>query len=198
VEFWIEVRVKGRVSAKPLTLQSFQSPPTVPSFSEFLPALWWTITLLLMFTGLIGTVLPLLPGTTVILAAAILHHFMLGTERSVGWWTIGGLTVLTIISYAIDLISGTVGAKWFGATRWGALGGVVGAVVGLFFGLIGIFIGPLLGVLLGELLGGKGLLPAGKSTWGTLLGTTAGIIGKVGIAVLMIAWFIAAALLDGW
>jgi uncharacterized protein YqgC (DUF456 family) len=155
---------------------------------------WWTVTLLLMFTGLIGTILPLLPGTTIILAAAILHHFMVGAEQSVGWWTIAGLTFLTLISYAIDLVSGTLGAKWFGATRWGALGGIVGAIVGLFFGIIGVFIGPLVGVLLGEILGGKGLLPAGKSTWGTLLGTTAGIIGKVAVGVLMIAWFLLAAL----
>ncbi len=157
---------------------------------------WWTVTLLLMFIGLVGTVLPLLPGTTVILGAAVLHHFMLGAEQSVGWWTLGGLLVLTLLSYAIDLVSGTIGAKWFGATLWGALGGILGAIVGLFFGIIGIFVGPLIGVLLGELLGGKELLPAGKSTWGTLLGTTAGMIGKVLIGVLMIGWFLLAALVN--
>jgi len=51
------------------------------------------------------------------------------------------------------------------------------------------------GVLAGELLGGKGLLPAGQSTWGTLLGTTAGMIIKVIIGLAMIGWFLAAALL---
>jgi len=61
-------------------------------------------------------------------------------------------------------------------------------------GLIGIFVGPLVGVLVGELLGGKGVLPAGKSTWGTLLGTTAGVVARVGIAVVMIGWFLLAAL----
>lgn len=156
--------------------------------------LWWTVTLLLMLTGLIGTVVPLLPGTTIILAGAILHYLMLGAEQSVGWWTLGGLIVLTAVSYALDLVSGSLGAKWFGATRWGAIGGLLGAVVGLFFGLIGIFVGPLVGVLIGELLGGKGLLPAGKSTWGTLLGTTAGIIGRLAIAIVMVAWFLIAAL----
>ncbi|MDQ3624395.1 MAG: DUF456 family protein [Verrucomicrobiota bacterium] len=155
---------------------------------------WWTVTLLLMFIGLAGTILPLLPGTTVILGAAILHHFMLGEEQSVGWWTIAGLAVLTVLSFVIDLVSGSLGAKWFGATRWGAIGGIVGAIVGLFFGLIGVFVGPLVGVLLGELIGGKDLLPAGKSTWGTLLGTTAGIIGKLAVAMAMIAWFVLAAL----
>ncbi|MGV3532552.1 MAG: DUF456 domain-containing protein [Chthoniobacteraceae bacterium] len=155
---------------------------------------WWTVTILLMLIGLAGTVLPLLPGTTIILAAAVLHHLLLGAEKSVGWWTIAGLAGLTIISYAVDFFSGVAGAKYFGATRWGAIGGLLGAVVGLFFGIIGVFVGPLIGVLLGELLGGKELLPAGKSTWGTVLGTTAGIIVRFGIALVMIGWFLLATL----
>jgi uncharacterized protein YqgC (DUF456 family) len=155
--------------------------------------LWWTLTILLMLIGLVGTVVPLLPGTTIILAAAIGHHFLL-PGHSVGWWTIVGLTVLTVLSYVVDFVSGAMGAKYFGATRWGALGGIIGAIVGVFFGLIGIFVGPLIGVLVGELLGGKGVLPAGKSTWGTLLGTTAGVVAKLGIAVVMIGWFLLAAL----
>lgn len=159
-----------------------------------MPALWWTVTLMLMLVGLVGTVVPLLPGTTIIFAAAVLHHFMLGEAQSVGWWTLGVLLVLTVLSYVLDLISGSLGAKKFGATRWGAIGGILGAIVGLFFGIIGIFVGPLIGVLAGELIGGKGLLPAGKSTWGTFLGTTAGMVAKLVIAALMIGWFLVVAL----
>lgn len=157
-------------------------------------ALWWTLTLLIMLTGLIGTVLPLLPGTTIILGAAILHHFMLGPGQSVGWWTIAGLAALTVLSHVLDLLSGSLGAKWFGATRWGAFGGIVGTIVGMFFFPWGLFLGPMAGVLLGEVLGGKELLPAGKSTWGTFLGTTAGMLSKLAIGFLMIAWFLVAAL----
>ena len=157
--------------------------------------LWWTLTLLLMLVGLVGTLIPLLPGTTIILAAATLHRLMLGEEQSIGWWTIGGLIALTLVSYALEILSGSLGAKWFGATRWGALGGLLGAIVGLFFGLVGVFLGPVIGVLLGELLGGKELLPAGKSTWGTVVGTTAGMIGNLALGVLMISWFLLAALL---
>jgi uncharacterized protein YqgC (DUF456 family) len=156
--------------------------------------LWWALTVILMLVGLAGTVLPLLPGTTIILAAAVVHHFALGPEKSVGWWTLSGLLVLAICSYVVDFVSGAIGAKKFGATRWGAVGGVLGAIVGIFFGLPGIFLGPLLGVLAGELLGGKGLLPAGKSTWGTFLGTTAGMVVKLISATVMIAWFLTVAL----
>lgn len=157
-----------------------------------MPYVWWTLTLLLMFVGLAATLIPTLPGTTIIFAAAVLHRLLLGAGHSVGWTTLIFLAVLTFISYVVELISGTLGGKWFGATKWGAIGGMIGAVAGLFFGLIGVFVGPLVGVLLGELLGGKGLLPATKSTWGTLLGTTAGIIGKVIIGTIMVFWFFVA------
>jgi uncharacterized protein YqgC (DUF456 family) len=154
--------------------------------------LWWVLTAALMLVGLVGTVVPLVPGTVLILCGAVVGHFAL---HAVGWPTLVGLTVLTILAQLLDFASGAMGAKYFGATRWGAIGGVLGAVIGLFFGLPGIFVGPLAGVLIGELLGGKGILPAGKSTWGTLLGTTAGIIGKLAIGVAMIGWFALAALL---
>ena len=157
-------------------------------------ALWWTLTLMLMLAGLAGTLVPLLPGTTIILAAAILHHLALGEAQSIGWWGIAGLVALTVLSYAVDFGSAALGAKRFGATRWGAAGGLLGTIVGMFFFPLGIFLGPLIGVLLGELIGGQGLLPAGKSTWGSFLGTTAGIVGKLVIASAMIAWFLIAAL----
>lgn len=152
--------------------------------------LWWTLTILLMVVGLVGTLLPLLPGSTLILAGAVLYKLTLDADTDrLSWWTLGGLLVLVVITYVIDFVSGAVGAKYFGATRFGAIGGIVGAIVGLFFGLPGLFIGPLAGVLIGEIIGGKELVSAGKSTWGTLLGTTAGMVAKLGLALAMVAWF---------
>jgi uncharacterized protein len=159
-----------------------------------MPILSWTLTLLLMLFGLAATLLPTVPGTTIILAAAVLHRLLLGPAHSIGWTTIIGLAILTFLSYIVELFSGSMGSKWFGATKWGAIGGMIGAVIGLFFGIVGIFIAPLIGVLIGELLGGKDLLPATKSTWGALLGTGAGIVGKLLIGLIMVAWFLFAVL----
>ena len=151
--------------------------------------LWWSLTIFLMLVGWAGTVIPLVPGSILILGGAVLNSFTLG---SVGWPTLIVLTLLMILSQVVDLLSGAVGAKWFGATRWGALGGILGAILGLFFGIFGLLIFPLIGALIGELLGGKGLLPAGKSSWGTFLGTTAGMIAKFLIGFLMVIWFVIA------
>ncbi|PYL38494.1 MAG: DUF456 domain-containing protein, partial [Verrucomicrobia bacterium] len=46
---------------------------------------WWLFTIVLFAVGLIGTVLPIIPGTTIILAAAVIHRMMLGAEKSIGW-----------------------------------------------------------------------------------------------------------------
>lgn len=157
-------------------------------------AFWWLLISLLLIAGLVGTLVPLIPDTPLILAAAVLQHFLFA-PHGVGWSTLIGLCGLMLCSLVVDLLSGSVGAKYFGATRWGAIGGILGGVAGLFFGLPGLFLGPLAGVLLGELLGGKGLLPAGRSAWGSVLGTLAGGVAKAGLGVIMIAWFLIAALL---
>ncbi|HWB59105.1 MAG TPA: DUF456 domain-containing protein [Chthoniobacteraceae bacterium] len=155
---------------------------------------WWVLTAGLMLFGLVGSIVPFIPGSVIIFAAAVINYLALGQAHSVGIATLVALGVLMVLALGVDLVSGSIGAKWFGASRWGALGGIVGAVVGMFFGLPGVFIGPVVGALLGELLGGRGILPAGRSSWGTLLGTAAGMIGKVGIAFVMVVWFAIAAL----
>lgn len=154
---------------------------------------WWAVALVLMAVGLIGTVLPIFPGTTVILAAAILHRFMLGPAKSIGWRSIAVLVALTLVSYALDLVSSWYGARRFGATRWGGVGAIVGAVLGLFFGLPGLLIGPILGTFAGEMIGGQRLLVAGRAGWGALLGNLAGTLARLVIALTMVSWFLVAA-----
>ena len=121
---------------------------------------------MLMAIGLIGTVLPIFPGPAVIFAAAILHRSILGTEKSIGWPSILVLLFLALASYAIDFAGGWLGARRFGATRWGMLGAAAGAILGLFFGLPGLLLGPVLGALTGEIIGGKQLVSAGRAGWG--------------------------------
>jgi uncharacterized protein YqgC (DUF456 family) len=152
--------------------------------------LWWSITLILFAVGLIGAVLPVLPGTAVILFAAILHRLMLGAEKSVSWWILVLMLGLTLASYALDFAAGYFGAKRFGATKWGALGAVIGAVVGLFFGIPGLFVGPIAGAVTLELVAGKRPLAAGRAGWGTLLGTIGGVLAKLVIALAMIGLFL--------
>lgn len=154
--------------------------------------LWWFAAVVVMAIGLIGTILPVLPGTTIILAAAIVHRLIVGPEKGMGWWGLGGLIALALVSYGIEFASSYFGAKYFGATRWGVVGAVVGGIVGIFTGFVTLLVLPILGAILGELIAGKRLINAGKAGWGTLLGSLAGMIGKLAIGLAMVSWWLLA------
>jgi uncharacterized protein YqgC (DUF456 family) len=153
-------------------------------------AFWWLFAIVLMALGLIGTVIPIVPGTTVILAAAVIHRVVLGADRSLGMSALIAMLVLTFVTYAIDAAAGYLGAKRFGATKWGLIGGVAGALVGLFFGLFGLFVGPVIGAIAGELVGGKEIMKAGRAGWGTFMGGLAGVVAKLFIGLIMIVIFL--------
>src|SRR5205814_10102891 len=149
-------------------------------------AFWWLFAIVLMALGLIGTVIPIVPGTTIILAAAVVHRLMLGADRSLGMSALVAMLILTSATYAIDAAAGYVGAKRFGATKWGLIGGVAGALIGLFFGLLGLVLGPVIGAIAGELIGGKEIMKAGRAGWSAFRGGPAGAIGEPVIALIII------------
>jgi uncharacterized protein YqgC (DUF456 family) len=151
---------------------------------------WWFLTIVLFAVGLIGTITPVFPGTTIILAAAIVHRIMLGPGNSIGWRTITVLVLLTLATFALDVLAGYLGAKYFGATKWGTFGAILGALVGLFFGLIGLFIGPVVGAMVGEVIAGKRMIDAGRAGWGSLLGNIGATLAKLIIALAMIIIFV--------
>ena len=142
---------------------------------------------MLFAAGLIGTITPVLPGTTIILAAAVIHRIMLGQEKSIGWRAITALVLLTLATYAIDVLAG-----YFGATKWATFGAIVGALVGLFFGVLGLFVGPVVGAIAGEFIAGKRIIDAGRAGWGSLLGNIGGMLAKLIIALAMITIFLIA------
>ena len=158
---------------------------------------WWTISITLMAVGLFGAVFPILPDSLLILTGAFLQHFTVHSTRTVGWWTLGALTALCILAHIVDFTAGALGAKRFGASKWGAFGGIIGGLVGtLFFFPVGLFLGPVAGALCAEVIfAGRSLGPAVRSGWGTLLGTTAGMAAKIVIDVAMVGLFFVSTLL---
>src|SRR5206468_10798555 len=106
------------------------------------------------------------------------------------WVVIGGRVLLTLVTYAVDVLAGYFGAKCFGATKWGRVGTIVGAGLGLFFGIVGRFIGPSVGAVAGEFGAGKRMVEAGRAGWGSLLGNIGGMLAKLIIALAMITIFL--------
>lgn len=147
-----------------------------------------SLALLVMLGGLIGSLVPGIPGTLVVFAAAVVHRLCFGLH-SVSNLVLLILVALTAAAMAFDFLAGMFGANKFGATWRGATGAVIGGIGGLFFGLPGIILGPFVGATLFELLGDRELKMALKAGLGATLGLFAGIVGKFSIAVVMILLF---------
>lgn len=150
----------------------------------------WLVTVCLLLAGLVGCVLPILPGHLILLIAAIAHRLMLGDASGIAWWSFLVLGLLMAISQTFEVLSGAAGARWFGGTRWGAVGALVGSIVGLFFLPFGLLLGPLIGAFAAELaFARKTTRPAALSGVGSVVGTLAGMGFKIVVGVLMIGWF---------
>src|SRR5688572_4228594 len=93
----------------------------------------WTLTVALMLVGFAGVIVPLLPGTTLILVAAIVHKLILPTDLS--WLAIGFVALFWLLSVIADVAGVLLGTRWFGGSKWGMAGASGGAVVGMFFSL---------------------------------------------------------------
>ncbi len=156
----------------------------------------WCVTLCLLLAGMIGCVLPVLPGHLILFIAAVAHRLMLGAAGSgLEWWSFLVLGLLMAISQTFEMLSGAAGTRWFGGSRWGALGALIGSVVGLFFLPFGLLVGPLAGAFVFEIAVAKrATTPAVVSGVGSVVGTLTGMLFKIVIGALMLLWFF----LDVW
>ena len=145
---------------------------------------------LLMLAGLIGAVAPVIPGPLLVLAGALLYAWY-GDFLIVGWGTLGVLAALTAVSQMLDYAASLIGARAFGASRWGLVGACVGAIAGLLIANIpGAIAGLFLGACMCELLRGRDLRTSMRIGFGTLIGFLAGTAGKIFITVVMIIIFV--------
>lgn len=150
----------------------------------------WIVTICLLISGLIGCILPMLPGHLILLIAAISHRIMLGESAGLAWWSFLILAALMAVSQMVEIMSGAAGTKWFGGTRWGAFGAIIGSIVGLFFLPFGLLLGPLIGAFAFEMcFAQKQPKPAAMSGVGSVVGTLAGMGVKIIVGLLMVGWF---------
>jgi uncharacterized protein len=114
------------------------------------PILW--ITLIVMVFGLVGSVLPGLPGVPLIFISALVYAVVTDFEV-VGGLTIALLGVFAAIALVLDFAATAYGARRFGASNWGTAGGAIGGIAGALVGALFLGIGALLGLLLGTIVG---------------------------------------------
>jgi uncharacterized protein len=153
--------------------------------------LLWILAVGLVVVGVVGTVVPGLPGTILVLAGLVLAAWIDGFAR-VGVLTLAALAAFTAAAYALDFVATAVGARRFGTSWWGVLGALLGTLAGLFFGLVGLVLGPFLGAFLLELCARRDLRQAGRAGLGAWLGLVLGAAGRLGLVAAMIAIFVVA------
>lgn len=151
----------------------------------------WVIAVLLVVVGVVGVVVPALPGTVLVFAGLWLAAWADGYTR-VGVWTVVLLGVLAAASYTIDFAAAAMGARKLGATRRAMAGAALGTVVGLFLGLPGLILGPFAGAVIGELTSHGDIARAGRVGMAAWIGFAIGTAVKVGLVFVMIGIFLAA------
>lgn len=152
----------------------------------------------LMFFGLIGSILPVVPGPLLIWLGALVWAW--GNDfQAVGWPTLLFLGVMTLLAWASDLLLTAFFARRTGVSWKAVVGAVLGGLAGglLMGGWIPILgtvlatvVGGVAGILLVESLDKRDLHRGARAGRGYIVGFLASSILEATLAVLMILLFV--------
>jgi hypothetical protein len=147
------------------------------------------IGIILNIVGVIGVIVPALPGVMLNYLALILLYISRGQAAvSIDALIVFGL--LTVSVSLLDYVLPLWGAKKYGASRTGIWGAAIGMVTGiLFFPPFGIIFGLLIGAFVGELIAGKDQSQAFKAGFATFIGVLSSIVVKLILAIVMTVYF---------
>jgi uncharacterized protein YqgC (DUF456 family) len=147
-------------------------------------ALWLAASVLIVI-GVLGLLLPALPGAPLIFLGALLAAWAEDFVY-IGWGSLMALGVLSVLAVVVDFVANAFGVKRFGASGRAVTGATLGAIVGIFFGPIGVLVGPFIGAALGELSVRRNVAAAGRAGVGAALGFALGAAAKLAIAFAMV------------
>lgn len=147
------------------------------------------IGLLFSIFGLLGCLLPVIPGPPLSYIGLLLLHWAPGYEFSPRFLIIMG--VVTVVVTILDNFLPALSAKKAGGSKRAVWGAVIGLAVGMFaFPPIGLIVGPFIGAVIGELSTGKDSNEAIKSGFSTFIGFLGGIVIKLMASGVMLWYFI--------
>jgi uncharacterized protein YqgC (DUF456 family) len=148
------------------------------------------LALITMLIGIIGTVLPIIPGTVLIFVAALVYALVEGFQ-AVGWPTLVLLGILATLATTADIWISSLGAKMGGASGWSVVVGLLGGLAGfIVFNLPGAILGAILGVLLTEIIRVGDWRQALKAGSGWLIGWALSTVFQLGMGLIMVAIFV--------
>ena len=144
--------------------------------------------ILFMIIGIIGCLVPVLPGPPFSFLGLIFLHFTkFGHFTTPFLVTLGSLAVIvTVLDYVFPLWW----TKRFGGSKYGTRGATIGLIIGFFLGPLGIISGPLIGAFVGEMIFRDDFNYAFKAGFGSLLGFLTGVGLKLAASFVMTFYFV--------
>jgi uncharacterized protein YqgC (DUF456 family) len=150
---------------------------------------------LMIAAGVLGTVMPGLPGVPLVFAgmllAAAVESFAIVSVKVI--LLLAGLTALSVVA---EYVATALGARRAGASAWAVVGAALGALLGILAGPLGVLFGPLVGAVLGELAVRRDFRQAGRAGVAAWVGFLVGTVTKAALVVAMLAVFTIAVLAE--
>jgi hypothetical protein len=148
---------------------------------------WLVLGIILMAIGILGCLLPLLPGPPLAFAALLIQQLQTDPPFTTKFLLIwAGITVVVT---ALDYIIPVYGTRKYGGSRYGVWGSTIGLIVGIWMGPLGIILGPFLGAFIGEMIARNNSEHALKAAWGSFVGFLFGTLLKL-VACLVMGWYL--------
>src|SRR6478735_5252904 len=95
---------------------------------------WLAAALALILVGIVGCVLPVLPGLPLVLGGVFLYAFGTRLEGGVGVGHLVLIGLIGIVAIGLSLLANVLGVRAAGGSRAAMVGAVLGLIVGLFVG----------------------------------------------------------------
>ena len=108
------------------------------------------IGLIMGIVGLLGVIIPVLPGTILSYIGLLAVYFIGDGSISTLQLVICG--IISVVVVVLDYILPGYFSKMFGGSKAGVVGATIGVLVGMFMGPTGIILGPFVGAVAGEML----------------------------------------------
>jgi len=154
-----------------------------------------TISILLIIIGIIGSIVPIIPGPPIAFFGLLIIHFSSKHPFTVEFLIFFGM--LAIMSAIIDNLLPIYTTKKFNGSKKGVWGSAVGLIIGLFFfPPFGIIVGPMLGAFFGEIVDGKTSNNAIKPAFGSFIGFLSSIFLRFTLSLVMAYYFVMEVLIN--
>lgn len=148
----------------------------------------WLLVWGLVLIGLMGVVLPVIPGLPLLFAGLLLAAWIDGFVR-VSETAVVLIGVLAILGFLVDFLASVFSVKSVGASRQAVVGTLLGGLVGILGGVPGLILGTVIGAVIGEIMARRHLRQATKVGLAAGLGFILAVAVKAVLAMAMLGIF---------